>query len=117
MATLGDPLMDLGTSLGYWTMHTDHEFVQQGIPSPTSMDGNPSRSEIVELYSQKSGKEVDYLIFYYAFGLFKIAVIAQQFYYRYHKGLTTDPRFATLNKAAALLCDLAWKAIQTKKID
>ncbi|WP_299439353.1 phosphotransferase family protein [uncultured Aquimarina sp.] len=117
MATLGDPLMDLGTSLGYWTMSSDHAFVQQGIPSPTIMEGNPSRSEIVELYAQKSGREVDHLVFYYAFGLFKIAVIAQQIYYRYSKGLTTDPRFAQLNKAAELLCNLAWQAIQTKKID
>ncbi|WP_299253843.1 phosphotransferase family protein [uncultured Aquimarina sp.] len=117
MATLGDPLMDLGTSLGYWTMSSDHVFVQQGIPSPTIMQGNPSRSEIVELYTKKSGRDVDHLVFYYAFGLFKIAVIAQQIYYRYDKGLTTDPRFAQLNKAAELLCNLAWQAIQTKKID
>ncbi|GAA4278991.1 phosphotransferase family protein [Aquimarina mytili] len=117
MATLGDPLMDLGTSLGYWTMASDHPFVQQGIPSPTIMDGNPSRSEIVELYTQKSGKEVKHLVFYYAFGLFKIAVIAQQIYYRYSKGLTTDPRFAQLNKAAELLCNLALQAIQKNKID
>ncbi len=117
MATLGDPLMDLGTSLGYWTMASDHPFVQQGIPSPTIMDGNPGRSEIVELYTQKSGKEVAHLVFYYAFGLFKIAVIAQQIYYRYSKGLTTDPRFAQLNKAAELLCNLALQAIQKNKID
>lgn len=117
MATLGDPLMDLGTSLGYWTMHTDHQFVQQGIPSPTILEGNPSRSEIVELYAQKSGESVNHLIFYYAFGLFKIAVIAQQIFYRYNKGLTTDPRFAQLDKASELLCNLAWQAIQTQKID
>lgn len=117
MATLGDPLMDLGTSLGYWTMDTDHPFVQQGIPSPTIMKGNPSRSEIVEMYANKSGRPINHLVFYYAFGLFKIAVIAQQIYYRFSKGLTTDPRFAQLDKAAELLCNLAWKAIQTKKID
>ncbi len=117
MATLGDPLMDLGTSLGYWTMANDHPFVQQGIPSPTIMEGNPGRSEIVELYTQKSGRQVDHLVFYYAFGLFKIAVIAQQIYYRYSKGLTTDPRFAQLNKAAELLCNLALNAIQKNKID
>ncbi|MBP2832060.1 phosphotransferase family protein [Aquimarina sp. U1-2] len=117
MATLGDPLMDLGTSLGYWTMQNDHPLVQQGIPSPTSMPGNPGRSDIVELYAQKSGRTVDHLVFYYAFGLFKIAVIAQQIYYRFNKGLTTDPRFANLNAASALLCNLAWQAIQNKRID
>ncbi len=117
MATLGDPLMDLGTSLGYWTMANDHSFVQKGIPSPTLMDGNPRRSEIVQMYAQKSGKLVNNLIFYYAFGLFKIAVIAQQIYYRYHKGLTTDPRFAQLDKASELLCNLALQTIQKNKID
>lgn len=117
MATLGDPLMDLGTSLGYWTMATDHDFVKQGIPSPTVFEGNPRRSEIVELYAQKSGMDVNNIVFYYVFGLFKIAVIAQQIYYRYSKGLTTDPRFANLNKAAELCCNLALKSIKTNKID
>ncbi len=117
MATLGDPLMDLGTSLGYWTVATDHDFVKQRIPSPTIFDGNPIRSEIVEQYAQKSGRDIQNIVFYYAFGLFKIAVIAQQIYYRYSKGLTTDPRFANLNKAAELCCNLALKSIKTKSID
>ncbi len=117
MATLGDPLMDLGTSLGYWTIATDHDFVKQGIPSPTIFEGNPIRSEIANLYAEKSGKNIDNVVFYYVFGLFKIAVIAQQIYFRYNKGWTTDPRFANLNKAAELCCKLALKAIKTKSID
>jgi len=117
MATLGDPLMDLGTSLGYWTVATDHDFVKQGIPSPTVFEGNPIRSEIAEMYLEKSGRTTDNLVFYYVFGLFKIAVIAQQIYFRYSKGWTTDPRFANLNKAAELCCKLALKAIKTKSID
>jgi aminoglycoside phosphotransferase (APT) family kinase protein len=117
MATLGDPLMDLGTSLGYWTVATDHDFVKQGIPSPTIFEGNPIRSEVVEMYAKKSRKDINHIVFYYAFGLFKIAVIAQQIYYRYSKGLTTDPRFANLNKASELCCNLAMKAIQMKSID
>lgn len=117
MATLGDPLMDLGTSLGYWTLQSDPEFLQQGIPSPTLFTGNPKRSELVEKYAKKSGKSVDNILFYYAFGLFKIAVIAQQIYYRYNKGLTTDPRFAHLNKASELCCVWAMKCVQSKSID
>lgn len=117
MATLGDPLMDLGTSLGYWTIATDHDFVKQGIPSPTIFEGNPIRSEIAQMYAEKSGRNVDNLVFYYVFGLFKIAVIAQQIYYRFSKGWTTDARFANLNKAAELCCKLALKAIKTNKID
>lgn len=117
MATLGDPLMDLGTSLGYWTLTSDPEFLQQGIPSPTLFSGNPKRSEIVELYEEKSGRSTNQILFYYVFGLFKIAVIAQQIYYRYNKGLTNDPRFANLNKASELCCIWAMKCIQSKSID
>lgn len=117
MATLGDPLMDLGTSLGYWTVATDHDFVKQGIPSPTIFEGNPIRSEVAQLYAEKSGRDLGNIVFYYVFGLFKIAVIAQQIYFRYQKGWTTDPRFANLNKAAELCCKLALKAIKTKSID
>lgn len=117
MCTLGDPLMDLGTSLGYWTTASDPEFMKQGLPSPTVMPGNPSRSEIVEAYAHKTGRDISNLIFYYAYGLFKVAVIAQQIYFRYTHGHTSDPRFSELNKASALCCDAAWRAIQKNQID
>jgi aminoglycoside phosphotransferase (APT) family kinase protein len=117
MCTLGDPLMDLGTSLGYWTTANDPEFMKQGLPSPTVMKGNPSRTEIVQKYALKSGRNIDNLTFYYAYGLFKIAVIAQQIYYRYKHGHTSDPKFANLNKASALCCNTAWQAIQKNQID
>jgi len=117
MCTLGDPLMDLGTSLGYWTTVDDADFMKQGLPSPTVMPGNPTRSEIVQQYAIKSGRSVDNIVFYYVYGLFKIAVIAQQIYYRYKHGHTQDPKFATLNKAAALCCNNAWQAIQKNQID
>ena len=81
MCTLGDPLMDLGTSVAYWSMATDAEIIVNGWPSPTTMAGNPTRMELVEMYAQKSGHPVNHLVFYYAFGLFKIAVIIQQIYY------------------------------------
>lgn len=117
MCTLGDPLMDLGTSLGYWTTAADPDIMKQGLQSPTVMEGNPSRTEIVQQYAIKSGRNIDNLVFYYAYGLFKIAVIAQQIYYRYKNGHTNDPKFAHLNKAAALCCNTAWQAIQKKQID
>jgi len=116
MCTLGDPLMDLGTSLGYWTTANDADFMKQGLPSPTVMEGNPSRNDIVQAYAQKSSRSMDHIVFYYAYGLFKIAVIAQQIYYRYQHGHTQDPKFANLNKAAALCCNNAWQAIQKKQI-
>jgi aminoglycoside phosphotransferase (APT) family kinase protein len=117
MCTLGDPLMDLGTSLGYWTTATDPDLMKQGLPSPTVMEGNPSRTDIVQEYALKSGRKIDNLVFYYVYGLFKIAVIAQQIYYRYKHGHTQDPKFAHLNKASELCCNTAWQAIQKNKID
>lgn len=117
MCTLGDPLMDLGTSIAYWSMATDHPMILKGWPSPTSIQGNPGRLELVERYAKKSGRSINNLVFYYAFGLFKIAVIVQQIYYRYNKGLTTDPRFAKLNEATKLFCAMAASAIQKKRIE
>lgn len=117
MCTLGDPLMDLGTSLAYWSTVDDSEFITKGWPSPTAIKGNPSRNELVEMYAQKSGKDINNIIFYYAFGLFKIAVICQQIFYRYNKGLTTDERFANLDKATQLFCMMAWQSIQKNRIE
>ncbi|WP_297762031.1 phosphotransferase family protein [uncultured Muriicola sp.] len=117
MCTLGDPLMDLGTSLGYWTSANDAEIMKQGLPSPTVMEGNPSRTDIVQQYALKSGRNIDNLTFYFVYGLFKIAVIAQQIYYRFKHGHTTDKRFAQLNKVSALSCNTAWQAIQKNQID
>lgn len=117
MATLGDPLMDLGTSIAYWTMQSDGDFIKKGIPSPTFLPGNPGREAIVEAYEKKSGTPVDNIVFYYVFGLFKIAVIAQQIYFRYSKGLTSDPRFAELDIASELLCKMALQSIQKNRIE
>ncbi|MGB5376411.1 phosphotransferase family protein [Muriicola sp.] len=117
MCTLGDPMMDLGTSLGYWTSEKDAAIMKQGLPSPTVLEGNPSRTEIVQQYALKSGRNIDNLTFYFAYGLFKIAVIAQQIYYRFKHGHTTDKRFAHLNQVSALSCNTAWQAIQKNQID
>jgi len=117
MCTIGDPLMDLGTTLGYWTMASDGPLDKIGIPSPTIMDGNPGRIALAELYEKKSGRKVDHLVFYYVFGLFKFAVIAQQIFYRYDKGLTNNPKFAHLDKLAKFLCDMAWQAVQKNRIE
>ncbi|MDH3650248.1 MAG: phosphotransferase family protein [Saprospiraceae bacterium] len=116
MCTLGDPLMDLGTSLAYWFTPEDREYIVTDLPSPTLLPGNPKRSELVEKYEELTGQPIDHLVFYYAFGLFKIAVIVQQIFYRYHKGHTKDPRFATLDVAARQFCRMAWQAVQKDRI-
>mgnify|MGYP000262382668 CR=1 FL=1 len=117
MCTLGDPLMDLGTTIAYWSMSTDNDAIVNGFPSPTAMIGNPGRNELVEMYAKKSGRSINNLVFYYVYGLFKIAVIVQQIYYRYHKGLTKDKRFAHLNQATQLFCLMANQAIKKNRIE
>jgi len=117
MCTLGDPLMDLGTTIAYWSVESDGDLITKGFPSPTTMPGNPSRTELVEMYASKSGRPINHLVFYYAFGLFKISVIIQQIYYRYHKGLTSDMRFANLNQATKLFNMMAWQSIQKGRIE
>ncbi|MEO1263118.1 MAG: phosphotransferase family protein [Bacteroidota bacterium] len=116
MCTLGDPLMDLGMSLAYWFTKDDPEFLTKGLPMTTAAPGNPSRMEVVERYEKKSGMKINHLVFYYAFGLFKLSVIVQQIYYRYHKGYTQDKRFAKLNLATMAFVTNAWQAVQKNRI-
>lgn len=96
MATVGDPLMDLGTTLGYWVESTDSEEWQRSGFVLTRLPGNLSRKEVVAYYAERSGRQVGDAAFYYAYGLLKIAVIVQQIYFRYKQGLTRDSRFAGL---------------------
>ncbi|MEM1321500.1 MAG: phosphotransferase family protein [Bacteroidota bacterium] len=117
MATIGDPLMDLGTSIGYWLNPNDPELILKMQLSPTTLSGNPSRGELAQLYAEKSGRDLGQLVFYYVFGVFKIAVIVQQIYARYKKGYTQDPRFAGLIHAVRGLGIMAQQSIQKGRID
>jgi aminoglycoside phosphotransferase (APT) family kinase protein len=96
MATIGDPLMDLGTMLGYWVDPDDAEDVRARPHGPTLGAGSLSRRELVERYASRSGRDAGEMLFPYVFALFKIAVIVQQIYRRYVDGHTRDPRFAAL---------------------
>src|ERR1044072_504645 len=117
MATIGDPLMDFGTSLGYWVEATDPEECQGDEFGFARLAGSFTRTELLEHYEQRSGRRIDDPVFYFAYGLLKIAVIVQQIYFRYQKGLTRDPRFARLGALVTACGDLAQRAIQRKRID
>jgi aminoglycoside phosphotransferase (APT) family kinase protein len=112
MATVGDPLMDLGTTLGYWVEAGDPPALQGLVVGPTNQPGALSRAELIERYRRQAGRDVGEMLFYYVFGLFKIAVIAQQIYARYVRGLTRDGRFAGLNAVIAGLGEGAVGAIE-----
>jgi aminoglycoside phosphotransferase (APT) family kinase protein len=117
MSTIGDPLMDLGTSLAYWIHPGDPEMMKQMAVSPTTLEGNPSREEVVQRYAQQTGDDPGNAVFYYAYGLFKLAVVVQQIYYRYKKGLTQDKRFAQLGMVARGCGMNACLAIEKQRID
>ncbi len=117
MATLGDPLMDLGTSLGYWVDPEDPPEMLELKLSPTTISGNPSRLEISERYAGVTGRSLEHLVFYYVYGLFKIAVIIQQIYARYQRGDTRDRRFASLIDGVRLCGVVASQAISKGRID
>jgi aminoglycoside phosphotransferase (APT) family kinase protein len=116
MATIGDPFMDLGTTLGYWVDKNDLPELKLFQLSATTLDGNPTREGILELYEKESGKSISNPVFYYVFGLFKIAVIAQQIYFRYKKGFTKDKRFKLLNLAVISLSIMAKQAIDKNRL-
>jgi len=117
MATIGDPLMDFGTSLGYWVETNDPEEWQRYGFGLTSLPGSFTRTELLDHYMQRTGRRIDDPVFYFAYGLLKIAVIVQQIYFRYQKGLTRDPRFANLGALVKACGDLAQRAIQRGRID
>ena len=116
MATLGDPLLDVGTSLGYWVEADDHPAFRSLGLGVTSLPGNVTRAELWERYLARTGRPATNPVFYYAFGLFKIAVIAQQIFFRYRKGLTADERFARLGEAVQLLAMTSERATTTGAI-
>ncbi|MDD9893819.1 MAG: phosphotransferase family protein [Gammaproteobacteria bacterium] len=93
MATLGDPLMDLGNSLAYWVQEDDDFLIKAMRRQPTHLPGMLTRQEVVDYYLEKSGLQPEKWAFYEVYGLFRLAVILQQIYYRYHHKQTRNPTF------------------------
>ena len=116
MSTIGDPLTDLGTALAYWVNADDPEPLQKIRWGPTNAPGSLTRSEIAERYAQKTKRDVSHLAFYLCFARFKLAVIVQQIYYRFHQGLTKDQRFASMPGLIQVLLRASLHTAQTGKI-
>jgi aminoglycoside phosphotransferase (APT) family kinase protein len=113
MATIGDPLMDLGTTLAYWIEPGDLEPLRRYLVGPTIVPGSLSRREVAERYGQATGGNLANMLFYYVFGLFKVAVIVQQIYARYVRGATRDERFAVFGGVIAALGEQAASAVES----
>ncbi|SLM28402.1 conserved hypothetical protein; putative phosphotransferase [Desulfamplus magnetovallimortis] len=116
MTTYGDPLMDLGSSLAYWVEKRDPLEWQLMKSMPTDMDGAMTRKEIIAMYGEKSGRNMEKFDFYECFGLFRLAVIAQQIYKRFYEGFTKDKRFGNLIHGVRILENRALTLIEKSKL-
>jgi aminoglycoside phosphotransferase (APT) family kinase protein len=117
MATVGDPLMDLGTTLGYWVEVSETEQLSASFIGPTWLPGAMSRRELVERYALRRRLSSCDMHWYYIFGVFKIAGIVQQIYARFVRGVTRDARFATLDSCVRQLARRAAMAIENDAIN
>ena len=107
LATVGDPLMDLGSALAYWVDRDDEPAFASLRRQPSHLPGMPTREEFVARYVQLSGRACADFTFYEVFGLFRLAVIIQQIWARYRAGQTTNPAFAGFGDAVNTLINRA----------
>lgn len=111
LTTLGDPLMDLGNSLAYWIQADDPAPVQLMRRQPSHAPGMLTREQFVAYYAERAGIRIDNFDFYYTYGLFRLAGIVQQIYYRFFHGQTQDKRFAQFIHMNTLLERMALQVI------
>lgn len=114
MSTVGDPLMDLGASLAYWFEAGEEEVFKNY--NLTWLPGNYTRRQVIDRYAAETGRDLSNISFYYAFGLFKNAVIAQQIYHRWKQGHSNDPRFGALLPMIHLLGKKAADTIERENL-
>lgn len=106
MCTIGDPFADVGTLLSAW-LEASEGPTSGAVGMPSGVPGFLTRAEAIERYGKRRGVDVSSMPYYYAFGIFKIAIVLQQIYVRFHRGQTKDQRFAMMGQAAEMLF---WKA-------
>ena len=113
MCALGDPLVDLGLLLCYWSQKGDSEARREAISGVTVLPGWFSRAEVIERYAARTGADVSNIVYYEVLALFKLTVVIQQIYYRYFVGQTNDERFVEFGKRVAGLAEAGWELAQT----
>src|SRR6476469_2639163 len=104
MATLGDPLTDVGLLVVYQTLSADDDGV---MPRMSPADGFPTADELVARYAQESDRDLSDLDWYVAFGYFKLAVISEGIHNRYLQGKTVGAGFGHFGDSVPRLLDTA----------
>ena len=107
LATVGDPLMDLGSALAYWIDKDDEPMFASLRRQPSNLEGMPTRKEFITKYLEISGRKCDDFTFYEVFGLFRLTVIIQQIWARYRAGQTTNPAFSGFGMGVNILVNRA----------
>ena len=115
ICALGDPLMDLGNSLAYWIQEDDPVELRQLLVQPSNAPGMLTRSEILDLYQERTGINTSNFTFYLVYGYWRLAVILQQIYYRFYHGQTQDARFSPFGKATQRLGQHCQELISTSQ--
>jgi aminoglycoside phosphotransferase (APT) family kinase protein len=116
MATLGDPMMDLGSSLAYWVQADDDAFMLGSRRQPTNAPGMLTRKEVIAYYGEKTGWSVANFDFYEVYGLFRLMGIVQQIYKRYKDGNARNPIFATFGPFANHLGQLCERIMAASRL-
>ncbi len=110
MCTVGDPLIDLGLALSYWTMLGGDR--PSSLRAVTNGPGWMTREAMIERYQTKTGRDLSRIAFYETFARFKVAVVIQQIYFRYVQGQTQDERFRNFD---GLVRELVGEALELAK--
>jgi len=113
ISALGDPMMDLGNTLAYWIDAGDPEFMDLMVRQPSKAPGMMTRHDILEFYAAKTGADVSNFQVYYVYGIWRLAVIIQQIYYRYYHGQTDNPKYKPFGLMTTALGELARMKIKT----
>lgn len=111
LATVGDPLMDLGSSMAYWIDRNDEPEFAALRRQPTHLPGMPTRQEFIARYLEKSEWGCDDFTFYEIFGVFRLTVILQQIWARFFAGQTSNPAFAGFGDAVNIMINRAMRMI------
>ena len=113
MTTVGDPLVDLGCALCYWPQAGDPPSRSEAISAITTKPGWYTRAQIVDEYARQTGRDVSRVPYYEVFGIFKVAVILEQIYFRFWRGQTRDERFAVLHARVHALIQAGTDLVET----
>jgi aminoglycoside phosphotransferase (APT) family kinase protein len=111
ISALGDPLMDVANTLGYWIQADDHPGLQAMVMQPSNVEGMATREELLQHYADKTGANIDRFDFYMVYGYFRQAAILQQIYFRFYNGQTSDKRFGKFAQAVQVLGEVCRQLI------